>query len=42
MKDQAINKLISIQNIKNLNIQNDIPAQIVCVSKTFYYQNFCL
>ena len=36
MKDQAINKLISIQeNIKNLNIQNDIPAQIVCVSKTF-------
>ena len=36
MKDQAINKLISIQeNIKNLNIQNDIAAQIVCVSKTF-------
>jgi len=36
MKDQAINKLISIQeNIKNLNTQNDIPAQIVCVSKTF-------
>ena len=36
MHDQAINKLISIQeNIKNLNTQNDIPAQIVCVSKTF-------
>ena len=36
MKDQAINKLISIQeNIKNLNTRNDIPAQIVCVSKTF-------
>ena len=36
MRDQAINKLISIQeNIKNLNIKNDIPAQIICVSKTF-------
>ena len=36
MHDQAINKLISIQeNIKNLNTQNEITAQIICVSKTF-------
>ena len=36
MHDQAINKLISIQeNIKKLNTPNEITAQIICVSKTF-------
>ena len=36
MKDETINKLISIQeNIKNSNIENRTPPQIICVSKTF-------
>ena len=36
MSNETINKLISIQeNIKNSNVKNVNPAQIICVSKTF-------
>ena len=36
MSDETINKLISIQeNIKKYNDKNEIPTQIICVSKTF-------
>ncbi len=36
MRDQTINKLISIQeNIKKNNNKNEIITQIICVSKTF-------
>ena len=36
MNDKTINKLILIQeNIKKLNIKNENPPQIICISKTF-------
>ena len=36
MNDKTINKLILIQeNIKKLNINNEIAPQIICISKTF-------
>ena len=36
MTDESIKKLILIQeNIKNLNINNSIKPEIICVSKTF-------
>ena len=36
MSDKTINKLILIQeNIKKLNIKNETPPQIICISKTF-------
>ena len=36
MSDKTINKLILIQeNIKKLNIKNEILPQIICISKTF-------
>ena len=36
MNDKTINKLILIQeNIKKLNIKNEIAPQIICISKTF-------
>ena len=36
MSNETINKLISIQeNIKNSNVKNVNPAQVICVSKTF-------